>query len=104
MIWGQTEVDENWRSPFLGSSLDDVAQFIKDIDIATKAVNRNYFAVLQEGSDEQSCKVLICKTPNEAVGRTEVQHTTYQADKISSFFVAFDENNWQVMMEEDGQL
>ena len=104
LIRGHTEVDSDWRSPWLGKSLDDLGEFVKNIDVTTKAIRRNYFAVLQKGSDEQDYKVLICKTPNEAVGRTEVQHTAYQANEVSTFHVAFDEDNWEVMMEEQGQV
>ena len=102
LIWGQTEVDEDWRSPFVGKSLDDAAELVKSIDTAVKAVARNYFAVLLNSDHERGYGVLICKTPNEAVGRTEVQYTEYQVDKISGFFVSFDEDNWDVMMEEQG--
>ena len=99
-ISGQTEVDSNWRSPWVGKSLDDVAEFVKDIDRATKGISRSYFAILQKGLDEQDYDVRICKTPNDAVGRTEVQSAPYQADAISGFFAAFDEDNWEIMMED----
>lgn len=104
-VGGHTEVAAEWRSPFIGKSLDEVASFVKSVDIATKAVSRNYFAVLKKkdpGQSQRDCEVLICKTPNEAVGRTEVQYSEYQADAISGFHVAFDEDNWEVMMDEQG--
>jgi hypothetical protein len=99
-IWGHTEVDSSWRSPFIGKTLDELGAFVTNAPVATKAITRNYFAVLKKGSDDLTCELLICKTPNEAVGRTEVQSTKYQADKAGTFHSSFDEDNWQVMMEE----
>lgn len=102
-IDGQTEVDSSWRSPFVGKSLDEVARFVVNIDRATKAIDRSYFAVLRKpnpAEGESDYNVLVCKTPNEAVGRTDVQTTVYQRDAISGFFVAFDEDNWEIMMED----
>jgi hypothetical protein len=85
---------DDWRSPFIGQTVEDAVAWVRAIPKPGKEVTRTFCAVLQRGVFEESGNVLICKTPNEAVGRAEIQTIPCSAGKIGSFHLAFVRGEW----------
>jgi hypothetical protein len=54
-------IDPGWQSPFIGQSIADAANFIRNAPKPPKPLCRRFFAVLQKDRFEQTGKLLICK-------------------------------------------
>ena len=54
-------IDSAWQSPFVGKSIADVANFVRNTPKPPKPLSRRFFAVLQKDFFEQSDMMLICR-------------------------------------------
>jgi hypothetical protein len=54
-------VDQSWASPFVGKSIEDVANFIRNTPKPPKPLCKKFFALLQKDLYEKNGKLLICK-------------------------------------------
>ena len=52
-------VDENWRSPFISSSIQEIAAFIKAAPKPSKPLCKRFFAILQRERYEKDKQLLI---------------------------------------------
>lgn len=101
-LCGHIGIDSNWRSPFIGKTIEEAAEFIANAPMPSKALNRNFFAVFDKAQYDATGQVIICKTPNPAVGREEVQKIPCYAGKVALFFVGFEEDSWRFVWAEQG--
>lgn len=61
-IYGTEDpIDDNWRSPFAGKSIEDAANFVRNAPKPPKPLCKQFFAVLQKDRFEQNGTILICK-------------------------------------------
>lgn len=54
-------ISKDWRSPFVGKSIEDAANFIRNAPKPPKPLCKRFFAVLQKDKSDQSPSLLICK-------------------------------------------
>ena len=54
-------IDSDWKSPFIGKSIEDAANFVRNTPKPPKPLNRTWFAVLQKELFKESRELLICK-------------------------------------------
>ena len=54
-------IDDAWRSPFVGKSIADAANFVRSAPKPQKPLSRRFFAVLQKEFYEQTGMALICR-------------------------------------------
>lgn len=54
-------VNPSWRSPFVGKSIEDAANFVRDAPKPPKPLCKRFFAVLQKDNFDHSITLLICK-------------------------------------------
>jgi hypothetical protein len=84
-------IDSDWRSPFVGSSVEEVAAFIR---AAPKPpMCRRFFAVLRNEQFEQSKQLLIYKILDVEGGNDDeikLQSVPCPAYLVGYFFTSFD--------------
>lgn len=54
-------VSETWRSPFVGKSMQEVANFIRNTPKPPKPLCKKYFAVMQKELYEGNGELIVCK-------------------------------------------
>ena len=61
-IYGnKSPVDLDWQSPFVGKSISEVANFVRNIPKPPKPLCKEMFAVLQKDRFEKIGKLLLCR-------------------------------------------
>lgn len=91
---GYGSVEADWRSSFIGQTVEDAIAWIRAIPKPGKVTTRTFCAVIKRELFEKSGDVLICKTPNEAVGRTEIETIPCSASAIGTFYHGFPRDAW----------
>jgi hypothetical protein len=54
-------IDSSWRSPFVGNSIEDAANFVRNAPKPPKPLNKSWFAVMQKQAFEKNGRLLNCK-------------------------------------------
>jgi hypothetical protein len=100
-------IDSNWRSPFIGSSVEEVAAFISATPKPPKPLNKLFFAVLQKERFEQSKQILIYKI--REVGKADdrklmLHSATCPAHLAGHFLCKYDRYHyfWNQAVEHQG--
>jgi hypothetical protein len=57
----RTPINKDWKSPFVGKTIADAANFVRNAPKPPKPLCKRFFAVLQQDRFEQSGELLICK-------------------------------------------
>jgi hypothetical protein len=86
-------VDSNWRSPFVGSSVEEVAAFIKVAPKPPKPLCKRFFAVLRKEQFEQNKQLLIYKildTEEGSGGEIKLQSVPCPAHLAGFFYTSRD--------------
>ncbi|KAK5166542.1 uncharacterized protein LTR77_008085 [Saxophila tyrrhenica] len=94
------QVDEQWHSPFIGKSVQDAAEFIKNCPKPPKALNKVHFAVLDRAMYESHGWLPVYRYEDG-----ELQTMPCDADMVSTFFIAYDRDTWEESLriwKEDG--
>ena len=55
----EVPIEENWRSPFIGATLDDVAEYLRGVPKPPKSLCKTYFVVLDLQLYEQRDLLMI---------------------------------------------
>jgi hypothetical protein len=100
-------VDPNWRSPFVGSSVEAVAAFIRAAPKPPKPLCKRFFAALKKERFEQSKELLIYKILGAEDGKDdEVKLTSVPcpAYLVGFFFMRWDRYPmlWDDAVKEQG--
>jgi hypothetical protein len=85
-------VEATWRSPFVGKSLAEAVEWVRDIPKPPKPVCKVFFAVLQKDRFEQNGEVLICKIKKD---KSKPQTLPCDANHIAAFQAAYYRDNWR---------
>jgi len=88
-------ISDEWRSPFIGQSLRQVANFIRDAPAPPKPIDKEYCAVLRK-EDYENDAILICKIPPEGGEDNEPQTIVTDPERLGSFFIGFNRSEWDV--------
>ena len=94
---GTKSVKDGWVSPFIGSSVEEVAAFIQATPKPPKPLAKQFFAVLQKEQYEQSKQLLIYHIPEKAsdnADKIELQSIPCPVHLASVFFYGFDRYDW----------
>lgn len=54
-------ISKDWRSPFVGKSIEDAANFVRNTPQPPKPLCRRFFVVLQKEFYEKCGRILICR-------------------------------------------
>jgi hypothetical protein len=54
-------ISSSWRSPFVSKSIEDAANFVRNVSKPPKPLNKTWFAVMQKDRFEKSGQLLVCK-------------------------------------------
>jgi hypothetical protein len=103
-------IDSEWRSPFVGFSVGEVAAFIRDTPRPPKPLSRRYFAVLRKEQHEQHKQVLIYRilpSGESEDGTIELQSVPCPSYLACDFFTSWIQKNksigrWNRAVEEQG--
>ena len=57
----ENPISEDWRSQFIGMSIEDAANFIRNAPKPPKPLCKRFFAILQKDSFDQNITMHICK-------------------------------------------
>ena len=90
-------VKETWRSPFIGSSIEEVAAFIEAAPKPPKPLCKRFFAVLQKQQYEEHKQLLIYKIPEAQVGGSgehTLQSVPCPVELAGFFFRSYDRYYW----------
>lgn len=101
----QPPIPPTWQSPFLGKSLEEIAEWVRGIPKPPKAVCKAFFAVLKKEVYEERGIVMICKV-GEGDGKGdrdgdgdgeggEVQTLPWTASRVTGWLVAYNRENWK---------
>jgi len=96
-------VEETWRSPFIGSSAQEVAAFIASAPKPPKPLCKRFFAVLQKELYERNKQLLIYKildVPVDGRGELTLQAVPCPVHLAGFFFRAYDRYDWDQAVEE----
>lgn len=88
-------VDSAWRSPFIGSSLQQIAAFILAAPKPPKPLCRQFFAVLEKKRYEQDKKVLIYKILETPAVESTLQSVPCPVHLAGHFFISFLRDHWK---------
>lgn len=100
---GTQSVRENWRSPFIGSSVEEVAAFIQATPKPPKPLCKQFFAVLQKKQYEQSRQLLIyhaLEKANDGASKSELQSVPCPVHLVGVFFSSYDRYYWDQAVAE----
>ena len=100
---GTQAVHDGWSSPFIGTSVEEVAAFIQATPKPPKPLSKQFFAVLHKEQYEQSKKVLIYHITGEAsddTGKSELQSVPCPVHLAGVFFYSFDRYDWDRAVRE----
>jgi hypothetical protein len=103
-------IDSEWRSPFVGSSVEEVAAFIRASPRPPKPLSNRYFAVLRKEQYEQHKQVLIYRILPDVGskdGNIKLQSVPCPAYLACDFFTSWIQKNktvgrWNRAVEEQG--
>jgi hypothetical protein len=99
-------IDSNWRSPFVGSSVEAAAAFIRAASRPPKALSQSFFAVLQREQYEEQKQLLIYKILDDGSsndGNRKLQSVPCPSHLASYFFRFYDKRQfWDPAVEEQG--
>ena len=56
-----TPIDQGWQSPFVGKSIEDAANFVRNAPKPPKPLNKIWFAVSQKERFKKNGKLLLCR-------------------------------------------
>lgn len=87
-------ISDDWRSPFIGKSLREVAKFVRDAPSPPKPIYKEYCAVLRR-EDYENDRIMICKIPEEG-DDSEPQTIVTGPDALGLFFIGFNRGSWDV--------
>ena len=90
----ETPISDDWRSPFIGQTLRQVAKFIRDAPNPPKPIDKQYCAVLRK-EDYDCDRIMICKIPPED-DDSEPQTIVTGPNALGMFFIGFDRSSWEV--------
>ena len=88
---------ETWRSPFIGSSIQEVAAFIEAAPKPSKPLCKRFFAVLRKEQYEEDKQLLIykiCDDQVEGSGERTLQSVPCPIHLTGFFFRSFDRYYW----------
>ena len=89
---------DTWRSPFIGSSPEDVAAFIEAAPKPPKPLCKRFFAVLRKELYEQDKRLLIYKIPedsSDSEGESTLQSVPCPVHLAGLFFISFYRSDWK---------
>jgi hypothetical protein len=94
-------VNSDWRSPFVGSSLQEIVAFIKAVPKPSKPLCKRFFAVLQKEQYEQNKQLSIYKILDGSEDESErkLQVVPCPAHYAGLFFVSYDRYYWDEAVE-----
>lgn len=93
----RSPLNENWRSPFIGSSVESVAAFIQAAGKPPKPLCKQFFAVLQNEQFERDKQLLIYKIIDDTDGadsEIKLQSVPCPVHLASYFFLSYDRCHW----------
>ena len=79
------QVDAQWRSPFVGRTIREAAEFVRNAPKPPKALNKVHFVILEKAQYEDNGWLTVCKVVDE-----EVQSLACVAESVSSFLSGYD--------------
>lgn len=94
----RSTVDNAWRSPFIGLSLQEIADFIKAAPKPPKPLCKRHFAVLEKKRYEQDKKLLVYKIPETWADGEDVntlQSVPCPVHLAGHFFISFHRGHWK---------
>lgn len=98
-------IDSNWRSPFIGCTVEEVAAFIQATPKPPKSLGKRFFAVLQKDLYEQSKQLLIYKildAEDDDSAKLTVQSVPCPAHLVGYFFMSYDRYFWDKAVKYQG--
>jgi hypothetical protein len=99
-------LDSNWRSPFVGSSVEEVAAFIRAAPKPPKPLCKTFFAVLEKNQFEQSKELSVYKildVEGATDGEIKLQSVPCPAYLVGYFFTSFERyGSWDQAVEAQG--
>lgn len=54
-------IASDWRSPFVGKSIEDAANFVRNAPKPPKPLNKTWFAVMEKEDSEEGIVITLCK-------------------------------------------
>lgn len=100
---GTLSVQDDWFSPFIESSVEDVATSIQSTPKPPKPLSKRFFAVLRKELYEQNKQVLIyhiAEKMRENADGSELQSVPCPVHLAGVFFYGFDRHNWKRAVRE----
>lgn len=100
-------IGSDWRSPFVGSSVEEVAAFIQVAPKPPKPLCKRFFAVLRKEQFVQSKQLLIYKIvdiEDDSGGGIELQSVPCPVYLTGYFFMSYDRypSIWEQAVREQG--
>lgn len=99
----RSTINNTWRSPFIGSSLQDIATFIDAVPKPPKPLCTRYFAVLEKKRYDQDKKVLIYRIPEtwaESQSESTLQSVPCPVHLAGHFFISFYRSDWKTAVKD----
>ena len=87
-------ISDDWRSPFTGHSLRQVAAFVRNAPSPPEPIDKQYCAVLRREDCERN-SITICKIPPEG-DDSEPQTIVTDPERLGMFFIGFNSSSWDV--------
>lgn len=84
-------MEATWRSPFVGSSIQEITAWVGQIPKPPKAINKTYFAILDKELYNLYSKVFICRRFVD----DRVETIPMDARKFGGFLINFRREEWQ---------
>jgi hypothetical protein len=83
------QAQDDWRSPFIGKSKQELGVFVMSVPKPPKALNKVHFAILEREQYKSKRWITVCKIVDG-----EVQSVPCGAEMISVFFTGYDRHTW----------
>lgn len=87
----EPSVEAIWRSPFVGSSIQEITARVGQIPKPLKAINKTYFAILDKELYTHCSKGLICRR----FEGDRFETIPMDAKKFGGFLVNFRREEWR---------
>jgi hypothetical protein len=84
-----TPIDPEWQSPFIGQTIDEAMDFIRNAPKPPKPLCKVFCAVLQHGELAQDTVLFICRRVGE-----ELQMIPCGLSEAGTFFAKFERDKW----------
>ncbi|SMY28472.1 unnamed protein product [Zymoseptoria tritici ST99CH_1A5] len=88
-------LDETWRSPFVGKTIEDAAEYLRGVPKPRKPLCKTWFAVLDAKLYREEDQVLICKIRED--GRVESMPCV--AAFVTVHFDGYDRGYWDLELD-----